>query len=258
MSVAYKDGKFVENSKSSVPFNDSGFANGLGIFDSMMARNGDLVYGEDHFQRISYDTAIVLRLKFAMEEAQWREICAQLLEQNGLSGTCARVKTIVTGGVADGPLQTSGKPSVIVTVAPCPAPETISPANCAIITDYPRIAGSLLENCKRLDYTRAFAARQDAKALGADEAIITNTDGNIACGATSNIFIREGVNLVTPPLSDGVLAGISRKKIIEGGGVIEDSISIERLIKADEIFLTNSFIGHRKTKLINPPLRQKA
>ena len=137
MSVAFKDGKFVENSKSSVPFNDSGFANGLGIFDSLLAKNGDLVYAEDHFQRISYDTAIVLRLKFAMEEGEWREICCQLLEQNGLSGECARVKTIVTGGVIDAPIQTSGKPSIIMTVAPCPAPETVSPASCAIITVSP-------------------------------------------------------------------------------------------------------------------------
>lgn len=258
MSVAWKDGKFVENSKSSVPFNDSGFANGLGIFDSMLASHTNLVHADDHFQRITYDTAIVLRLKFAMEQAEWADICGQLLDQNGLNGQCARVKTIVTGGLSDVPLQTSAKPSVIITVAPCPAPETISPATCAIITDYPRIAGSLLENCKRLDYSRAFAARQDAKALGADEAIVTNTDGNIACGATSNIFIREGASLVTPPLSDGVLAGISRKKIIEGGGVIEDSISIERLIEADEIFLTNCFVGHRKSSLISPPLRQKA
>jgi branched-chain amino acid aminotransferase len=258
MSVAFKDGKFVEKSKSTVSFDDSGFANGLGIFDSMLVKNGELIHAADHYQRITYDTAIVLRLKFYMEEAQWRDACMNLLNQNGLSNGCARVRTTVTGGISDRPIQTSDKPSIIITVAPCPEPETIAPATCAIITDYPRIAGSLLENCKRLDYSRAFAARQDAKALGADEAIITNTDGNIACGATSNIFIREGAHLITPPLSDGVLAGVTRKNIIDGCGVIEDSISIERLIKADEIFLTNCFVGHRKITLINPPMRQKA
>src|SRR5690606_18534914 len=100
-------------------------------------------------------------------------------------------KTIVTGGMSSGPLKISNVPSVVVTVAKAQDPAAAKPVTCAIVRDFPRVAGDVLENCKRLDYSRNFAARRAAIALGAEEAIMTNTEGHIACAATSNIFIRE-------------------------------------------------------------------
>lgn len=116
----------------------------------------------------------------------------------------------------------------------------------AVITDFPRIARAKIENCKRLDYTRSFAARREAQKRGADEAILTNTDGNIACAATSNLFIVENGVWTTPPLSDGVLAGITRATLIGEKQAREESISIPRLMNADEVYICNAMAGLRK------------
>ena len=164
------------------------------------------------------------------------------------------------------PLAQAEDLTILIDVAPCdPPPDT--PVTCTIIQEFPRIAGCILENCKRLDYSRSYAARRKAETLGASEAILTNTDGNIACGATSNIFIEEKGVLITPPLMDGILNGVTRKNILsppetpssflpprlqggKGGSVVEGSISIDRLKAADKIYLTNSFIGLRQVELI--------
>ena len=114
-----------------------------------------------------------------------------------------------------------------------------------------RVAGDPLENSKRLDYTRNFAARALAQAIGADDAIMTNSDGNIACGATANLFIEEDGVLITPPLFDGVLAGITRGKMI-ASGAREEHITKKRLITADKAFLTNSIFGMREITLLDP------
>jgi branched-subunit amino acid aminotransferase/4-amino-4-deoxychorismate lyase len=85
----------------------------------------------------------------------------------------------------------------------------------------------------------------------ADEAILTNTNGDIACAATSNVFIVEKGRWITPPLSDGVLAGITRANILaEKLAALEESISPERLRAADEVYLCNSFTGLRKVLLV--------
>jgi branched-chain amino acid aminotransferase len=251
MTTIWKDGEFIDSFTPSMMADDCAFAGGLGVFDSMMAKDSVLIDAGDHFDRLIHDVEIVLGMG-----ASWlpgfltmTEVWQPLLSLNNLSKGYARIRTMVTGGISSGPLSISGVPTVVVSVAPAGSPDNLPPIQCAVISDFPRIANCVLENCKRLDYTRSFAARRKARELGAEEAIITNTEGNIACAATSNIYIRENGVLITPPLRDGVLAGITRKKMLECGEAIEQSISIDRLKTAEDVFISNSFTGLRKVTI---------
>jgi branched-chain amino acid aminotransferase len=282
MSIIYFNGDFIESDTPFISHKDCGFTTGIGVFDSMLALDGQAQHLDEHFERIMHDTKTVIGV--IPELNDFKKIVADLLEKNSLSKGYARIRTTVTGGVAGTPLAKAENLTALIDVAPCTAPPD-TPITCAIIKDYPRIAGCILENCKRLDYSRSYAARRQAENMGASEAILTNTDGNIACGATSNIFIKENGVLITPPLSDGVLAGVTRRKILDGKlpplptlspkgegyrdstthtpsplrgegwgeGIvkaIENSISPTRLKNADKIYLTNSFIGLRPVALV--------
>ncbi len=251
MSIIWKDGQFLDGFSPSVFAEDCGLAGGLGVFDSMMAHDGVLIDAGYHFDRLLHDAEIVLGMgpSWLPGFVQMTEVWQPLLSDNSLTKGYARIRTTITGGISQGPLTISAVPTVIVTAAHAAAADNASPLRCAVIRDFPRIAGDVLENCKRLDYTRSFAARRQARALGAEEAILTNTEGNIACGATSNIFIRENGQLYTPPLRDGVLAGVTRRNILDRGEAIEQSISEDRMRAAAEVFLTNSFIGMREVIL---------
>lgn len=250
MSSIYLNGEFVQDNTTLISHKDCGFTTGIGIFDSMLARDGMLIHGKEHYERIVHDTKTVLGLNFPLSFEKFEENACLAMGKNNLSAGYARIRTTVTGGVVKAPLAPVHSLTVLIDVGQASNPEKIEPALCAIITDYPRIAGCVLENCKRLDYSRNYAARRKAETLGAVEAILTNTDGNIACGATSNIFIEENGKLITPPLSDGVLAGVTRRQLISERDVIEESISPQRLKSADKIYLTNSFIGLRDVKLL--------
>ena len=85
----------------------------------------------------------------------------------------------------------------------------------------------------------------------AEDAIMLNSAGHVCCATTSNIFVREGEKLFTPPLSDGVLSGITREKIMGRHDVTEESLLPERLFEADAVFLTNSIQGVRPVKRID-------
>jgi len=250
MSIVYLNGEFLEDNQNLISHSDSGFTTGIGIFDSMLALDGQLIHGSEHFERIIYDTKTVIGLKPNMSFDKFNDICQKLFTKNNLEKNYVRVRTTITGGNVKAPLLPAHTPTILIHIAQSYNPEKVEPISCAIISDYPRIAGCKLENCKRLDYSRSYAARRAAEALGAEEAILTNTNGDIACGATSNIFIEENGTLIPPPLIDGVLSGVPRRKIIQDKNALEETISLERLKKADKSYLTNSFIGLRQIQKI--------
>jgi len=250
MSILFLNDEYIDEDDFKISYQDSGLSTGNGVFDSMLAHNGTPVYLDDHYDRLMHDASIVIGNSPNLPKEKFLQLCANLLEKNNLTNGYARIRSTITGGPVSAPLAPSTHPTFFMSVGHAAPPNEMKPIKCAIITDYPRIAGCALENCKRLDYSRSYAARRQAQELGADEAILTNTNGNIACGATSNIFIEENGTLITPPLSEGVLAGVTRKNLMIERDVKEEIISLNRLKYADQIYLTNSFFGLREISLI--------
>jgi branched-chain amino acid aminotransferase len=88
-----------------------------------------------------------------------------------------------------------------------------------------------MENVRAL----AYAAER-----GASEAIFGNTAGDLCEGTGTNIFVVLGGQLVTPPLSAGCLAGVTRALVIEWFGAAEENIGLAELSNAEEAFLTGT------------------
>jgi branched-chain amino acid aminotransferase len=94
-------------------------------------------------------------------------------------------------------------------------------------------------------YVTAALARQEAVALGFDEALLLNNDGHVAEAAIENLFVSLDGRLVTPPTSDGALPGITRASLLdlaqaEGVDVAERSVTLEDLYAADEVFCAST------------------
>jgi len=95
------------------------------------------------------------------------------------------------------------------------------------------------------NYANAGLARVEALKEGYDEAIMLNNQGKIAEGSAENIFILKNDKIITPPLTAGVLEGITRDSIIQiiefnGGEIIEADLDREDLYVADEVFMTGT------------------
>jgi branched-chain amino acid aminotransferase len=95
------------------------------------------------------------------------------------------------------------------------------------------------------NYSNAALARVEALENGYDEAIMLNSDGKIAEGSAENIFIVKDNQIMTPPLTSGVLEGITRDSVIRiieenGGYVVETDLDREDLYAADEVFMTGT------------------
>ncbi len=95
------------------------------------------------------------------------------------------------------------------------------------------------------NYSNAALARVEALKEGYDEAIMLNNQGKIAEGSAENIFILKDDKIITPPLTAGVLEGITRDSVIQiiefnGGEIIEADLDREDLYVADEVFMTGT------------------
>lgn len=104
-------------------------------------------------------------------------------------------------------------------------------------------SASPLAGVKSCNYLENILALDEAKKRGFDEAVRLNERGEITSVCMANIFWREGEKLFTPPLETGCLRGTTREFILENFPVIEETIELPQLIKADEIFLTSAGIG---------------
>ncbi len=253
------NGEFVDKNVPRILHDDSGFLRANGVFDSMLAVNGTLVAAREHYDRLVRDCKTVLRTAFPIGFDDFVEIAQHLLKENGINQDhYARVRTQITGGVLKDFLGTPETPTISFSCSRTRRPDNQELIKAWVISDYPRIAGCKLENCKKLDYTRAFAAMQDARAKGGNEPILTNTNGNIACASTSSLFIVEGTNIITPRLEDGILDSISRRYLIRDYSAKEDIITPERLEQADKIFLSNTIRGIRPVIELNGTARENA
>ena len=92
----------------------------------------------------------------------------------------------------------------------------------------------------------------DAKSKGYDEAIFFNTQGHLTEGAAHNIFIVKNGKWSTPLLADGVLPGLLRSSLLERyPAITEQTLRIDEVSDADEIYLGNSVSGLREVLRID-------
>lgn len=241
--INYFNGKYLTEDLITISPLDRGFTLGDGVFDTLLVVDGEIKFANEHFTRLKRDAGIIgieINLDF-------NAIAKNLLDKNDLIMDRYIIRTQITRGIGPRGLRPPAEPhpTIIMRVAQAPEQST-HPVTAVIAERVRRNEFSPLSKIKSLNYGDNILALLEARNKGADEAILLNTKDFIVCASASNIFIREKDKWVTPPMSDGVLAGIMRSQLIRELKAREESITPERLARADEIIQCNSVIGSRK------------
>jgi branched-subunit amino acid aminotransferase/4-amino-4-deoxychorismate lyase len=162
----------------------------------------------------------------------------------------ARLKIIAFREGADGPSPLPGlKAEIIITAAPIDDKTKLSYEKGirGHIVSIKRNNYSPISFIKSLNYLDNILGRIEARENNADEAIFLNIQGRVAEGSTSNIFIIKQGTVFTPPVTEGILNGITRDVIFRisseiGIKCLEIEFPPGQLFEADESFLTNSLM----------------
>lgn len=205
--VVWADGSVRDAGEPLVSALDHGVTVGDGVFETCGVVGGQAFALTRHLARLAR-SARGLGLE-APDEALIRAGVADVLAAAPGSG---RVRITVTAGL--GPLgsgRTPGRQTVLVIAGPAQAP---SPARLARVP-WTRNERSAVAGLKTTSYAENVVALAEAARLGADEAVLANTVGDLCEGTGSNVFVERGGELLTPALDSGCLAGITRELVLE-------------------------------------------
>ena len=242
----FLNGVFIEEDKAGLPVTDRGFTLGDGVFDTMRAINGSLADADLHFERL-LDHAAVLKIPVGMSVEDFKDAAHHLITPS--SRHPLAIRTAISRGPGERGLAPPEAPQPTILMRASPAPAPVKPPRLIIAQNVRRNEHSPLCRIKSSNYGDNILALMEAKERGADDALMLNNAGHVACSTASNIFVQIGGVLYTPPLSDGVMNGITRQKLLPRAR--EKSLSTDDLMRAEAIYLTSSIMGIRPAESIN-------
>jgi branched-chain amino acid aminotransferase len=221
--LACLDGVTAPSAETSIPVVDEGFIRGDGAFEVVRVYDGRPFALDEHLDRMERSAAN-LRLD-AVPRAKLEEEAAALLEARGGAQFDGLLRMILTRG---------GRRLLITEPLP-PSPERL---RLGTVTYAPT---RVLDGVKSLSYAANMLCTRIAKERGFDEALLVTPHGRVLEGPTSSIFwVDESGVLCTPPLSDHVLASITRAHIMDLVEVQERSVDVEEIKRAQEAFMAST------------------
>lgn len=239
MSRTWFNGSFVEGPLS-VDRGERGLLLGDGLFETLLVLNRTPLWGNMHFLRLE---AAAQELGLAFDRDALDDAVEDILTDAPPGHHVLRV-TLTRGSGLRGLAADGTSPSLLLTLDPFDPAMMFTPVTLAS-TAIRRNPASVSSRHKTLSYVDNIAAAREASAFGAEDALMLNTKGKLACSTIANVFLLLGAALVTPARDQGILTGIMRQALVHaaprlGLKVEERAVRPAELRKADAVFLTNS------------------
>lgn len=229
------NGQLVDADQATLPIDDHGLVVGDGAFETLKTSRGRAFAVTRHLARLRR-TLDALAIVMPDEDIL-RAAIADTVTAGG--HTESRVRLTVTAGSGSlGSGMPHGEPSVVVAVTEL-KPQV---APLAITVPWTRNERGATAGLKTTSYAENVRALRVAHEAGASEAIFANTRDELCEGTGTNIFVVIQGETLTPPLSSGCLAGVSRQLLLEASSadISERTLPFNILTTADEIFLTST------------------
>jgi len=223
-----------QSEPATVSVADHGLVVGDGVFEAMKINAAGVFAVARHLNRLTRSAA-AMGLP-APDHGEIRAAIDAVTERRNYAH--GKVRITYTGGL--GPLGTQaayGTPTLVVIAEPVQVPP---PTTRVVTAPWTRNERGALAGLKSTSYAENVRALAYARAHDAGEAIFGNTVGHLCEGTGTNVFCVFGDRVVTPPLSAGPLAGITRELLLEWYEIEETDLALDEAQAADEVFLTSS------------------
>lgn len=245
-----KNGEILSDEGSSALIDNRAFKYGDGLFDTLKFTDGHVHFAEEHYFRL-VSSMRMLRMKipqgFTLEV--YIEHIVKTVECNGLQkGARIRVNVFRSGGGLYTPDNNASE--FIIEVASL-SERNYNEYEIELFKDF-YVTSGLLSTIKTNNRMINVLASIYAKENDYQNVLLINEKKELVEAANSNVFIVKGRELITPSLDSGCINGIIRKKVLEVAQknleltTSETQVSPFELLKADEVFLSNSINEFQK------------
>ena len=244
---AYLDGRFLPLAEATVSIATHALQYGTGVFEGIRAYWSEtaeelyVVEALAHFRRLVAN-ARLLRLDLGKSPEELTALTLELLRRSGLrQDTYIRPFAFKRDTVIK--VKLSGLQTGLAIYA-VPMGDYVATDGLRVqVSSWRRLSDNAIPARAKItgSYVNAALAVDDALAAGFDEAILLNEDGHVAEASSANLFMVRHGALVTPPVTDGILEGITRGIVMtlareRGHDVVERSIDRSELYSAEEMF----------------------
>ncbi len=248
------NGELLPDTDTFLNHQNRGLRYGDSLFESMRAVNEKLFFWEDHYLRLMASMRMLrmeIPMDFTMEFLE--EKILGVIGANDLKERTARIRLTVFRDQGGLYLPKTNAISYIIEANPLEHPFYVlddGRYEVELFKDFyvnPDMLSTLKTNNKIINVVGSIFAKENDY----ENCLLINNNKQVVEALNGNLFLVKGNTIKTPPLEDGCLNGIIRKKLmeilnkLEGYEVEESSISPFELQKADELFITNSIIGIR-------------
>lgn len=216
----------------SLPLSDRGFRYGMSVFESLRVAGGVGEFFEQHLARLVQACG---EREFSVDEAALRAV-APLFHAVACEGF-ARIYVTAGDGALTAP---AGQPRVFVFVEDRAVPDS---DDAWELTFHDETYHAPFGGLKTANYWFNADALARARRRRFDEALLFNDRAELVSGCCANVFLLHGDRLSTPARACGARAGVVREWVMARRAVEERRLRREDVTTADEIFLTNSWLG---------------
>ncbi len=253
MNYINLNGKITTPEEARMPIDNGSFRYGYGLFETMLVQDGAINLMQHHWDRLFAGMRqLYFEIPVLFTEKYLEAEVLKTVQKNKPDALCrVRLQVFATGGG----LYSSEKNSPGFLIECFPLDTSLLHLNengltLGVAKSLSKSVDSLsnLKSCNALVY--AIAAKQ-AKENKWNDALICNTAGNIIESTIANLFWIKNGQVYTPPLSEGCIAGVMRKYLLENIPAIEKVLDMQSLTDADEVFLTNSVRRIKWVRSIN-------
>ena len=244
------NGDIVPPERANISIFDRGFLYGDSIYEVTYSENRSLIFFEDHLNRL-YNSAALLGINIFISKDEIISQSLKTLEHSNLDR--AYIRIILTRGETEIGLDPSNsfKNNLVIIVKPQPPyPDSQYEMGLKLfLSNVVRNNREALDpNAKSGNYLNNVLAIKEAKNQGFDDAIMVNGLGKITEGTSFNIWMVKDSEIFTPPVSSGLLKGITRDKVLDIAKDLnlnphEREFEPDFLMSADEVFITSSTKG---------------
>jgi branched-chain amino acid aminotransferase len=244
--LVYLNGEMVESGEARISAFDGGLTHGAGLFETIRVYNGNAFQLDEHLRRLRVSAA-KLHVPIPVDDAELTRAVARVLLANELRD--ARMRLTVTTGDARAPGAEEGEPHTATILIAAQKFEAY-PADyyrrgmTVCVSSFKQGRHDPTVGHKTVSYLPRLLALREANAKQCGEALWFTTDNRLAEGCVSNAFLVRDEKLYTPPLDTPVLPGIARNVVLRCAAAKriashEQPLTIDDLLAADEVFLTN-------------------
>ncbi len=260
----FLNGRIVPDADANISSGDRGFLYGDSIYETLRSYNGKPFKLAEHLERMRH-SAKQLRISFEYTNIDIGDWINKLIEKN--CSQDAYIRITLSRGTGGGRLQMDDnlEPTTLIQVKPFTPYEKklYDKGMSLIVSDYKRSTSCPISRHKSTNLLQSILLKEEANKKSAHDSIILNTDGDVAECVVSNIFMASRGSVITPSLDTNILPGITRSTVLDicrftDIPISEECFAIEKLINAEEVFITNSLMEIMPVSKIDDSMIGKA